>query len=183
METHGGAGRLYLRCYSGLRPGVVFESDEAKTGFLVKQRPAWAVYQCKAERAIASGVGFHVKPSFFDLDPYGQPWPCIDAILKNELPDRIAFAVHDGLRMGVCVGRGWSVESLGEAVQQFGNDGLFKRYLEICRWMMQRKLRAIGFELQNFSGYYCGAGKRMTHWAAIAQRVPVESSFPDTAPI
>lgn len=170
LETHGGTGRIFLRCYSNLAPGVVFETDEEKTSYLAVQRPAWAIYQADCERSIRAGVGFHVRPNFFDLDPYGQPWPILDAILANKLPDLWASATNDGLRMKLQSRGGWNVSAIQDAIRHFGNERIYSKYLEACRWMIERRLSAARFRLDYFTGYYCGKAQHMTHWAFVARR-------------
>ena len=45
LETHGGRGDLFRRCYAGVETGIVFEKDALKAEVLVRQRPNWAVYE------------------------------------------------------------------------------------------------------------------------------------------
>ena len=100
METHGGLGRIFDACYRGIANGVVFEQDPDKAAVLGKQRPAWAVYECDCIEALRAGVGAHLAVNFFDLDPYGEPWPVFDALFESERPwpKVLGIVVNDGLR-------------------------------------------------------------------------------------
>src|SRR5678815_1224206 len=60
LETHGGIGAIYRRCYSMVPSGVVFEKDPRKAEILAGQRPTWAVYESDCEKAIAAGAGAHL---------------------------------------------------------------------------------------------------------------------------
>jgi len=165
METHGGWGSIWRRCYSHLQDGVVFEKSEEKALALARQRPTWAVYEADCVGAIAEGVGFHLPVNFIDLDPYGEPWPAIDAVLQNKLPDLFALAVNDGLRHKLNTGSSWHVGSLMEMVDRYGNAALYDNYLEICQELLIKKTGQLGYELTRWAGYYCG--HFMTHYAAV----------------
>lgn len=173
METHGGYGAIYQECYARLPGGVVFEKDARKADALSRQRPTWAVYECACEMAIQAGVGLHLPVNFFDLDPYGSPWPVLDAILSVERnwPARVVIVVNDGLRQGsLDIQGGWRVEALRDAVARYGNSALFANYLEICREMIGEKVGQLGYKLTHWGGYYCGFGGKMTHYAAVCDR-------------
>lgn len=172
-ETHGGYGHIYERCYRAAAGGVVFEKDAAKAEFLARQRPAWAVYECDSTAALAAGVGGHLPINLLDLDPYGEPWPVLDAFLAGHgerLPDVWGLAANDGLRQVAANGKAWQTHSLQEAVQVWGSSQMHARYLEVCRWMVEQKAGRLGFKLARWAGYYCGAGQGMTHYAAILVR-------------
>lgn len=174
METHGGYGAIYDECYRlPSYPGVVFEKNPIKADALAKQRPTWAVYECDCATAIAEGVGFHIPVNYFDIDPYGSPWDVIDAILKNKLvlPSRIVFAVNDGLRQKVQMNGGWDTVQLQPAVGRFGAASMYRKYLEVCEFLLQQKAGEAGYSLARFGGYYCGHGDNMTHYAAVLERV------------
>ena len=174
LETHGGKGKIFLNCYSAFRQGAVFEKDEAKSDVLADQRPGWAVYQNDCVPAIAAGVGFQFAPNFFDLDPYGECWPVMDAVFAGMAtrpkPARVAFVVNDGLRQKLAMKAGWSVGSLAATVKKFGNDCMYEKYLEICKDMVKEKAGQAGYRLSRWVGYYCGHAGQMTHFAAILDR-------------
>src|SRR4051812_3936723 len=111
METHGGAGLIFSRCYRSVKEGIVFERDPDKAAILAHQRPTWAVYECLCENAIAEGAGAHLEVNFLDLDPYGEPWPALDAFFGSDrpFPPRLAIVVNDGLRQKLKMNGGWSV--------------------------------------------------------------------------
>lgn len=174
METHGGNGRVFERAYPTVQQGVVFEMDQAKAEHLAQQRPTWSVYQGKCEPAIEDGLGSHLPCNFLDVDPYGEPWPAIDAFFQSERPrpEQLAIAVNDGLRQKLRLQGGWSVRSMRQAVERFGNAKLHGQYLEVCRWKLEGMARRMDYELTHWTGYHCGANDDMTHYAAIFERRP-----------
>lgn len=173
LETHGGYGYLYERCYRGVSDGVVFEKDAKKAAFLARQRPEWAVYECDCEMALRAGVGRHLPINVVDLDPYGEPWPVLDAFLAghgDRLPARWGLVVNDGLRQKVSINGGWDVSSLQDAVAHWGAASMFRSYLDVCRWLVEKKAATVGFTVARWAGYYCGAHQGMTHYAAVLMR-------------
>lgn len=173
METHGGFGRIYDRCYRGVADGVVFEKDTKKAAFLAQQRPAWAVYECDCEMALRGGAGRHLAINVVDLDPYGEPWPVLDAFLVghgDRLPERWGMVVNDGLRQKVSISGGWDVASLLDAVSHWGAAAMSRNYLDVCRWLVEKKVATVGYTVAKWAGYYCGANKGMTHYAAVLVR-------------
>ena len=169
METHGGLGQLWAKAYAHLPTGIVFEKDSDRAAFLAKQRRSWAVYEGDCVEALAGGAGGHLAVNVLDLDPYGEPWPALDAFMQSERPrtDVLWVVVNDGLRGGgnVRLGNAWRAGSLQAAVMRFGND-LHGRYLEVCRWMIQEKAALAGYSLDRFAGYYCGIRGNNTHYLA-----------------
>lgn len=172
METHGGYGAIYQECYARLGGGVVFEKDPAKAEALGRQRPEWAVYECDCEMAIRAGAGLHLPVNFYDLDPYGSPWPVLDAILsvKREWPQRIVVVVNDGLQQKAKMGGSWDVSALQGAVARYGTGVVYRQYLDICRELLEEKVRQVGYDLSHWGGYYCGYMEQITHYAAVLER-------------
>jgi len=168
METHGGAGKLFDACYSHLGTGLVFEKDPHKAGLLGLQRPTWAVYEADCEAAIADGVGSHLAVNLLDLDPYGDPWPIIDAFFQSDRPRpaRLIVVVNDGLRHRVNMNLSWCTATLQPMVSKYGNV-IYPIYLEICRELMTEKSAQAGYKLMRFAGYYTGHEKQMTHYLAV----------------
>lgn len=170
VETHGGFGRLYQRCYQDLPTGVVFDNDSAKALALATQRPNWSVYEANVETALIAGVGFHRRPNLFDLDPYGSPWEVLVAICgrASEWYDGpVGFAVNDGLRKNLILNCGWKIDALAPAVAEFGNHNLYRRYLDACRWMVAKIAAQIGRRVTEWAGYCCGFQKHMTHYGFV----------------
>jgi hypothetical protein len=169
METHGGYGAIWRRCYSDIESGVVFEQLPEKAEALARQRPTWAVYECDCEGAIRAGVGFHVPVNFIDLDPYGSPWPVVDVIfsVEREWPPVLAIAVNDGLRQKVKATGGWDVAALSGIVAKYGAARMYDNYLPICQELLTEKAGWVGYHLTRWAGYYCGYLGQMTHYAAI----------------
>ena len=172
METHGGYGKIFLKCYSHLPVGVVFEKLSEKTAVLAQQRPGWSVYEADCETAIAAGVGAHLPVNFLDLDPYGEPWPILDAFLTSERPkpERLVVVVNDGLRQKCKMNGAWTVRSMQTAVDRLGNAVLYERYLDVCRDLVKEKAAKVGYALRRWTGYYCGFANQMTHYAALLER-------------
>ncbi len=171
METHGGFGHVWASVYASVRDGVVFERMEDRAAYLAHQRPTWAVYEGDCVQTIGMGAGAHLMVNVLDADPYGEPWPVFDAFFASERPraDRLWVVVNDGLRQGIAMGRAWSVASLAPAVERWGND-LHDRYLDVCEFLLARSAAQAAYNLSRFAGYYCGAGKRMTHYLAVLTR-------------
>jgi len=169
VETHGGFGKIFATCYAHLRRGVVFETDPDKASALACQRAAWAVYETDCAAALVDGVGFHLEPNFFDIDPYGECWPVIDAIFAGmpTAPQRLVLVVNDGLRQKLKMNGGWSCNSMSEIVQERGNGALYGEYLDVCQELVKRKAAKRGYALGRWAGYYCGYAKQMTHFAAV----------------
>jgi hypothetical protein len=171
LETHAGFGKLFGACYSDVREGMAFEMKPEKAAMVAKQRPTWSVYESDCEKALALGVGDHLAVNFVDFDPYGQPWPAIDAFLESDRPRpaRLVFVVNDGLRQKLQLNGGWDVESMREMVERFGNR-LYSIYLDICQLLVKEKAARAGYRLSRWNGYYCGHGNAMTHYAAVLDR-------------
>ena len=171
METHGGKGALFSACYAHLSDGVVFEKNPEKTNVLARQRPTWAVYEGDCVTCIAEGAGAHLPVNLLDLDPYGEPWPALDAFFQSERPrpGRMVVVVNDGLRQNVRYGKAWNCHSLIKMAQKYGNN-LFGRYLDICAELLQEKAAQAGYRLDRFAGYYCGKLQNITHYLAVLNR-------------
>jgi len=169
LETNGGAGRLFEECYrpADVTAGAVFEKEPAKAEMLARQRPTWAVYEADCIAALAAGAAGHLVFNFIDVDPYGAAFPVIEAALSHpkRLADRIRLVVNDGLRQKVQLGGAWSVDCLADIVAEFGNN-LYPVYLDVAKEKTRRLARAAGFELVEWSGYYCGHAGGMTHYSA-----------------
>lgn len=172
LETHGGWGKLFAQCYSTVPAGVVFEKDDAKVARLAEQRPTWAVYQADCEAALAGGVGSHLPVNFVDLDPYGEPWPVLDAFFAGCRPSvpRLVLVVNDGLRQKLKMNAGWNVRSLAGIVERVGNAAIYRDYLAICRDLVKAKAAKAGYRLSRWTGYHCGTMQMMTHYAAMLER-------------
>ena len=165
---------------------MAFDEKPAKAELLAIQRPTWSVFESNCIPALAAGAGDHLELNLVDVDPYGEPWPVIEAFMQSERPwpERIGFAINDGVRMKLKITGGWDVESLGPAVRQFGNSAMYGDYLAVARWNLKRLVAARGYELAHWTGYYCGHGDCMTHYAAVFDcfSKPSSSSSPSSSP-
>lgn len=173
LETHGGYGEVWKKVYSNIKRGIVFEKNPKKAEALAKQRPSWAVYECDCINALRHGVGSHLPVNFVDCDPYGQPWPVLDAFFTSCRPftNTLAVVVNDGLRQKLKMNGGWSVDSLIGIVTEYGNSALYENYLDICQEILQKKAAQRGYALSRWTGYYCGYENQMTHYAAILSKI------------
>lgn len=172
LEAFGGYGSIFRLCYNHIESGIVFEKDPRKISHLAKQRPTWAVYQSDCVEAMREGVGSHLIVNFLDCDPYGDPWPAIDAFLFSQrpFPDRLAVAVTDGLRIDAKVSGLFGCESMAMMVERHGGAHVYSNYVDVCRELLAYKASQIGYDLRRWSGYYCGAMQQITHYAAILER-------------
>jgi len=172
LETHGGYGAIFDACYSQFEQGLVFETDEKKTSVLVRQRPTWAVYESDCVAGIRAGLGGDLPITILDCDPYGEPWPAINAFFssKREFQPRMGVVVQDGLKQTLGLQGGWKVKSLAGVVEKFGNAGLYDNYLQLCRILLEEKAAKAAYSLRRWTGYYCGAHQNITHYAAILER-------------
>lgn len=168
METHGGVGKIFDAVYAHVERGVVFEKDADKAGVLGKQRPTWAVYEADCIEAIRAGAGAHLKINFLDIDPYGEPWPVLDAFFGSDRPfaDYMVLTVNDGLRQTLALGKAWAVKSMQSVVQRYGND-LHGKYLDVCQLLVKEKAAMAGYTINRFHGYYTGYSKANTHFVAV----------------
>lgn len=186
LETHGGSGKLFARCYANVSEGVVFEMNSTKSAVLAEQRPTWAVYEADCEKAMAAGIGNHLPINFVDFDPYGSPWEAIDAFLSGIKPvvNRLVFVVNDGLRNRLKMQVAWNTKSLESVVERIGNAAVYENYLEICRDLIKEKAAQAGYRLHRWTGYYCysadrrpahqignAPGDSVTHYAAVLDRI------------
>ncbi|MFW6030976.1 MAG: hypothetical protein ACOC9T_00165 [Myxococcota bacterium] len=168
LETHGGWGEIWRYVYRDVETGTVFEKDEAKAEALAAQRPTWAVYLGECERAITAGVGKHLTYSLVDIDPYGDPWPTIDAVLSGAVPlaERLVIVVNDGLRRAIRLGRGWQIESIRPMIVRWGTEHINDVYDRACLEFLAEKAEAVGYELRQWTCFYAGHNQQMTHYAA-----------------
>jgi len=139
---------------------------------LCLQRPTWSVYQARAETALDQGAAAHLQINLVDVDPYGEPWPTLQAFFSSDRPraPRIGIAVNDGLRQKLRLQGGWAVHSMRQAVEKWGNANLNARYIEVCRWKLEQLASRQDYRLSHWTGYHCGDKGDMTHYAAIFER-------------
>ena len=183
VETNGGYGELYRAAYAQFERGCVFEKDADKANELAKQRPTWAVYRKDCVQSLAAGLGAHLAANLVDVDPYGDPWPIIDAWFESKRPrPDFWLIVNDGMRQGLRMNRGWALTSLGDAAARYGNERLHDLYLTVCRDLLTTKAKAAGYELHHWTGYHCGKANNMTHYAAFLKRLPEDRQVDSLLP-
>ena len=172
METHGGIGVLFKQCYKNIERGVVFEKNADKVVKLAEQRPTWSVYETDCIRAITGGVGSHLPVNFLDVDPHGTPLDTIAAIFEHwvYLPQKLALVVTDGQRVKAQFRGAWTVERIQPLVAKYGNDEIYSNYVELCEELIETWAATRGYKIAKWTGYYCGYGQDITHYAAILER-------------
>ena len=172
METHGGQGEIFKRCYKDFTRGVVFEKNKEKAYYLARQRPTWSVYECDCLVALKYSVGKHLPVNFLDLDPYGQPWPIIERFFSGKygFQPRMALAVNDGLRLRLRVSGSHRVDSLKKIELKYGSDVIHDNYLAICKELVAEKVALAGYKIKQWAGYYTGNAKQMSHYGAILEK-------------
>lgn len=172
METHGGFGKLFASCYSTLTRGIAFELEEDKADFLAQQRPTWSVYRGDVVTCLRGGAGSHLEINFLDLDPWGDPWPAVDAFFGStrKFPDTMVIVANDGLRQKLHIRDGWRSKSMQDAVGKYGNQRIFKIYKELCRELLTAKILPLGYRIDLWNSYYCGDRENNTHWAGVLKR-------------
>ena len=176
LETNGGYGEIFKACYRDVCPdrGVVIEKDLEKCEALAIQRPNWAVYRGDSAKLLAGGAGAHLAVNYLDCDPYGNPYEILDGFMRSArvFPPILAIVVTDGLRQYLSSKSGWECKALQAtgAVEAFGNDHLHRRYLEVCRWQIDRLAAIRGYQVSNWQAYHCGWAQQMTEYSAILVR-------------
>lgn len=170
LETHGGQGKLFKSCYAQVPFGVVCEKKIPAANILAAQRPTWAVYCGDTLKMLAGGLGKVWPFNFIDLDPYGSPFDCLEAIFAAGLAEPVVrFVVNDGLRQKVNVGGAWDCAALSEIVDDFGNS-INKQYLAAAKEKIRRVAGRGGYDVNEWFGYYCGHADQMTHYTFVAER-------------
>jgi hypothetical protein len=172
METHGGEGHIFLSIYSDIQHGVVFEKDHEKSVLLAHQRHTWAVYEGDSAILLAGGAGKHLEVNFLDVDPYGDPWPAINAFFGSArpFPPTLAVAVNDGLMKKLKMQGGWAVQSLRPMIERYGNANLYKIYLDVAREFLIEKAVEADYKLDSWTAYLCGHMRSMAHYGGIFRK-------------
>jgi hypothetical protein len=170
METHGGAGAIYHRCYRDVTDGVVFEKNDNKISILARQRPTWRIYQSDCISSIRAGIAGDMPITLIDIDPYGSCWETIAAFFESKrgFAPTMGIAVNDGLRQKLRIGA-WDVSIMEGMVQKYGNK-IHGKYLEICRELLDNYSSIAGYKVDHFAGYYTGHAQQMTHFLAVLKQ-------------
>ena len=167
VETNAGSGVIYRSCYSHVHRGVAFETDKAKSFGTAKERPGWAVYRTD-NLVMRFGVGFHLRPNFFDVDPYGSCWPILAAIASGcssiSMTGPIRIVVTDGSFLKLKLTGGWRMSAFRDYVVEHGNDSIKSKdgYRQACHCLVARIFSGVGMEanISSFawSSFGVGAG-------------------------
>ena len=177
LETHGGRGDLFRRCYAGVETGIVFETDALKAEALVRQRPNWAVYESDCVWGLKSGVGSHLEVNFIDADPYGQAWQALHAFFESDRPraDKVVLVVHDGMRRNLKWYGVHNMKFFQSVVEKVGEIALARNYIEACEEMLTEIVELAGYAVESFGGFYSRKDKDRTHFfAELTKRNPAQ---------
>ena len=179
LETHGGSGELFLRCYSRVQSGAVFETDPKKAVTLLKQRPTWAVYETDCIWSLHNGVASHLEVNFVDFDPYGAAWNVIEAFFESERPraEKLIIVVHDGVRNSLKRFGGGRINFFSNIVTEVGETELYENYLSICEELLFKIVSDAGYKAQQFGGFYSKADSDQTHFFAELHRSPKPENY------
>lgn len=179
LETMGGEGMIYLRCYTGIQKGWVFEKNPDLLIPLTEQRPTWWAYQGEAERILGDCPdGFNAN--FIDIDPHGSPWPTLEALFhpRRFTHPEIYLVVHDGSRRFLSVGgsgsndQRWRHGILAELAADYGDD-LRTRYSDIAQVAIAKLAKPCGYTIKKWLSFYTGHDKNSTHyWATLHRSDP-----------
>lgn len=172
LETNGGYGRIYERCYFDRPIGVVLEKEEDKALALARQRPTWRVYCANALPVLRAGIASDLPFAFIDLDPYGNAFEYLDALFLpgRRFADRVQLVVNDGYRQKTRIRSEWQTPWMAPIVDKYGV-GVREFYLEVCRELVESRVSRVGFEVAHWVGWYCGMNDDMTHyWATLERR-------------
>lgn len=172
LETHGGTGELFLRCYADVREGAVFETDAKKAVTLLKQRPTWSVYESDCVWSLHNGVASHLEINFVDFDPYGMAWNGIQAFFESQRPraEKLIIVVHDGVRSTLKRYGGARIGFFARIAEQIGEIELYQNYLSVCEEQLFEIVAKAGYKTQTFGGFYSKADSDQTHFFAELQR-------------
>lgn len=173
LETHGGHGRIFERCYFDRPHGVVIEKLEDKALHLAQQRPSWRVYCGDCVSTLAAGLAADVPFRFIDLDPYGSPYEILDALFRpgRAFADRVELVVNDGMRQKARTRTEWQVSWLRPVVEKYGV-GIYAHYLECAAELVALMVARAGFRVASWTGWYAGHQDDMTHYWATLVRQP-----------
>lgn len=174
LEAYGGWGALYDACYYDIPDGCVLESDPAKSVALAIQRPAWAVYEADTPVALSLGAGDHLRYTLADFDPYGDPYPAIQAFFSSRRPfaETMMLVVMDGLKWKTRSASGWQTETLAPLLQEglFSNHDLWGNYEQVAEALCLRSVEPAGYRVTAFHAYSAGVGQKLCHWIARLSR-------------
>ena len=165
---------MFLRCYSDVEKGAVFETDPKKAVTLLKQRPTWAVYESDCIWSLHNGVASHLEVNFVDFDPYGGAWDVIQAFFASKRPraEKLILVVHDGIRQSLKRFGGARLHFFSQLVEQIGEIELYENYLSVCEKMLFKIARKSGYQAQEFGGFYSKSDSDQTHFFAELYRSP-----------
>lgn len=172
LETHGGTGWLASTVYAG-RTGIGIELNQRKAAARARILPAWWSIVGDSASVLRSGALRWFAPAIIDVDPYGDPWPALEAAAAGvSVPPAVVLAVTDGLPRALQI-RDYRVPSLRADIAAHGLDYVREYYEEICRRRIQRLFPA--YTIDRWVYAESGKGRGLALYAArITQPAPEE---------
>ncbi len=171
LDAFAGLGEMHRALYSDLN-GVAIDNDPNRAGLLPFARPTWTCLDADAVSAIENGLLAQYDFDLIDLDPYGNPWPAVLAVIAS-IRREVVLIVTDGMRSKIRISDGFAIKSIAPMLQRFGAS-LHDRYLDACRWRLENE----GARVLQFRGAYAGANKAMTYWWAGIEPTRTEAPSP-----
>lgn len=146
LEAFAGSGEMYSALWHRWA-GFTMDKDLAKVTRAAKQRKRWGCYQGDTLRALEAGWLENIEFKLVDFDPYGEPWPALQAYFAGHL------AFHSPW-VAVCTDGYWSQRNLASKSRcLFGyGGGRFsgmsdRAYIEICHDFVRSLASRYGQEL------------------------------------
>lgn len=169
LECYGGSGAMYRACWRAC-PGVVLEKDPAYVGTLARERPTWKVYEGDTVAMLHAGLVAYLPITLVDCDPYGQPWPALEAFLMAQRvwQESWGLVVTDGGIQKIQLSGGWDMPGWEPYIQRYGN-GLMAHYLAVCRERLQDLVTSYGYDIAWWHGQY-GVGRHIAYYGAVLRR-------------
>ena len=168
LETHGGTGDIFQRCYKHVEQGIVFETDPKKAAVLCRQRPNWTVCETDCNWALSNNVGSHLPINFIDCDPYGAAWNALNALFRSDRPrpDKVLIVVHDGIRNRITRFGASDIDVFHSIIEEIGEIALSQNYLDVCQHLLTQYAALGGYAVEMFGGFYSKHDKNQTHFFA-----------------
>lgn len=176
LETHGGNGGIFLRCYRNIPRGVVFETDSKKAEALLRQRTHWQIVQHDCVEALCFGIGSHLTIDFLDADPYGAAWSTLSAFFASKRPfaEEMTLVAHDGntriLRWKGLKKNRRDAELFSEFVETYGETQLWKHYTDILPKLIEKVIAPAGYDINDFGAFASKNDKYQLHFWARLQK-------------
>ncbi len=84
LDLHAGAGEMYRAAWCRFEGGTCVLADADDAASAARMRPTWACFEGNGERFLSAGMAADVPFDVIDIDPGGEPWPCVHAWATSE---------------------------------------------------------------------------------------------------